>query len=259
MILQAQLFEELTLGRMSPPHGQLLKWIGNKQRFAQEIVATFPRGFQRYIEPFLGSGAVLATVAPKYGIASDTFGPLMEIWVGVKDDPNAVKRWYEERWFRFMRGDSREEYEHIKREYNKSPNGPDLLFLCRSCYGGVVRFRMADGFMSTPVGVHKPVSPASFNKRVDEWHSRIQNTLLYHRDYKETIDEAVEGDVVYCDPPYSNSQAILYGAQSFSLPMLLDAIRQAKNRGAFIALSIDGTKKSGEVLCELPLIDGLFE
>lgn len=38
----------------------LLKWIGNKQRFAQTIVSYIPDSFNNYYEPFLGSGAVMA-------------------------------------------------------------------------------------------------------------------------------------------------------------------------------------------------------
>ena len=38
----------------------LLKWIGNKQRFANTIVNYMPDTFGDYYEPFLGSGAVLA-------------------------------------------------------------------------------------------------------------------------------------------------------------------------------------------------------
>ena len=38
----------------------LLKWIGNKQRFAETIISYMPESFQNYYEPFLGSGAVLA-------------------------------------------------------------------------------------------------------------------------------------------------------------------------------------------------------
>ena len=53
-------------------------------------------------------------------------------------------------------------YEKVKASYNKTPSGADLLFLCRSCYGGVVRFRQKDGYMSTPCGVHDPVSGQEF-------------------------------------------------------------------------------------------------
>ena len=38
----------------------LLKWIGNKQRFAETIIDYMPTSFNDYYEPFLGSGAVLA-------------------------------------------------------------------------------------------------------------------------------------------------------------------------------------------------------
>ena len=67
------------------------------------------------------------------------------------------------------------------------------------------------------------------------------------------------GDLIYCDPPYKYSQSILYGAQSFSLDHLLGVIRDCKARGVYVALSIDGTKRSGNLICDLPVPDGLFE
>ena len=50
--------------KVKPFKTQLLKWIGNKQRFAHEIVSLFPERFGAYYEPFLGSGAVLGTLNP---------------------------------------------------------------------------------------------------------------------------------------------------------------------------------------------------
>jgi len=70
---------------------------------------------------------------------------------------------------------------------------------------------------------------------------------------------AQEGDLIYCDPPYSYSQAILYGAQDFSLSRLFEVIGECKKRGVYVALSIDGSKKSGEMLCDIPLAAGVFE
>ena len=55
--------------------------------------------------------------------------------------------------------------------YNADANGPDFLFLTRACYGGVIRFRKRDGYMSTPVGIHSPIKPEAFAARVDEWQS----------------------------------------------------------------------------------------
>lgn len=256
---QAMLFENEPELCVAPPHGQLLKWVGNKHRMAAEVGAHFPSRFNAYHEPFLGSGAILATVAPEQGYASDAFKPLMEIWQELRRSPKILKKWYSDRWYKMASGNKVEVYESIKASYNRSPNGADLLFLCRSCYGGVVRFRKADGYMSTPCGAHRPISPESFSRRVDEWHRRVQNTSFETMEYEEAMGRANPGDLIYCDPPYSHSQAILYGAQNFNLERLLEIISDCKSRGVFVALSIDGTKKSGSRICDLPIPRHLFK
>jgi DNA adenine methylase len=73
------------------------------------------------------------------------------------------------------------------------------------------------------------------------------------------MGRAGAGDLVYCDPPYADAQAILYGAQAFSLERLFRVIAACKGRGARVALSIDGTKRSGERICDVPIPEGLFE
>jgi DNA adenine methylase len=78
-------------------------------------------------------------------------------------------------------------------------------------------------------------------------------------DYKKAFSATKSGDLIYCDPPYVHSQSILYKGQDFSFIELLDQIKDAKRRGVYVALSIDGTKKSGEVTCDLPIPAGLFE
>ena len=257
--MQIQLFQEPELRSVEPFTGQLLKWVGNKQRVAHKIAAYFPQHFGTYFEPFIGSGGVLATLAPKKAIASDSFRPLVEIWQTLKDSPETLKQWYAERWHLMRSGDKVEMYKKIKASYNAHPNGADLLFICRSCYGGVVRFRQADGYISTPCGVHDPISPKSFAERVTVWHRRTAGATFCHTEFEEAMQWAKAGDFIYCDPPYSYTQAILYGAQSFSLQNLLEVIAECKARGVNVAVSIDGTKRSGNLLCELPIPDDLFE
>lgn len=238
---------------------QLLKWIGNKQKFANEIISYFPQEFNTFYEPFFGSGAVSATLMPKNGIGSDVFPPLIEIWKCLKEDPRLLVDWYAERWELTQKMGKKEGYEYIKASYNRSPNGADLLFLCRACYGGVVRFRKSDGYMSTPCGIHNPIKPESFAERVELWSYRLENVNFELCDYKNIFERAKEGDLIYCDPPYVYSQKILYRGQSFSVQELFEQIAFAKRRGVFVALSIDGQKKSGKVACELPCPDDLFE
>jgi len=241
-----------------PFRAQLLKWIGNKQKQADAIIAHFPSVFGTYFEPFLGSGGVLGVLAPPRAVASDGFLPLIEIWRALLRDKQQLKQDYADRYALIARLGKQKAYVRVQSSYNSAPNGADLLFLCRACYGGVVRFRKLDGYMSTPVGIHDPMPPKSFAARVDAWHARTSGTEFHHLDFTQAMHRAGHGDLVYCDPPYRDSQTILYGAQSFSLSRLFDSIAGCKARGARVALSLDGTKFSGRRVCDVALPHGLF-
>ena len=56
---------------------------------------------------------------------------------------------------------------------------------------------------------------------------------------------------------FSNQRRI--EAQSFDLRDLFEEIKKCKLRGVRVVLSIDGTKKSGDMLCNIPVPEGLFE
>ncbi len=98
--MQLRMFDDLRPVLVAPFKAQLLKWVGNKQRFAHEIISYFPLQVGTYYEPFLGSGGVLGVLAPGHAVASDAFGPLMEIWLALHDSPETLKIWYSEQWNR---------------------------------------------------------------------------------------------------------------------------------------------------------------
>ena len=221
---------------------QLLKWIGNKQRFAHETVSWFPVSYRNYYEPFPGSGAVLGTWKPKRAFASDIFAPLFEIGQTLHGSPDLLQYWYRGRWNMMQPTEKFEAYETTKASYNASPNPANLLFHCRSCYGGVVRFRKQDGYMSIPCGIHYPISLESFSQQTDLWRERVKNVIFRKLDYRDAFKDVKKGDLVNCDPPYSGTQSIVYGAQSFNLESLFEAVVRCKSQGAYVALSIDGKK-----------------
>jgi DNA adenine methylase len=183
----------------------------------------------------------------------------MEIWICLRNSPHQLVEWYKTRYDEYKNAGQPEGYNRIKARYNAKPNGPDLLFICRSCYGGVVRFRKSDGGISTPCGIHEPITPRSFAQRVEIWRRRTAGADFRQMDFEEAMSLAVEKDLVYCDPPYACSQSILYRGQDFSLDRLMYAIANCKARGVRVALSIDGKKKSGRVDCKLAIPNGLFE
>jgi DNA adenine methylase len=228
----------------TPPKNQLLKWIGNKHRFSKQIVGFFPNKINCFFEPFLGSGSIIATLAPNKGIGSDIYSPLMEIWDTLSKDPKKLIFWYEERINLLKRNGQKESYTIIRDSFNKQPNGADFLFLTRTCYGGVIRFRKEDGKFSTPCGIHYPLSVEKFGERVFEWHSRLKNSSFLCSDYKNIFDMAHKNDFIYCDPPYFNSQKIVYGSHQFNFQNLINEIDSLKTRGVRVALSIDSHKST---------------
>lgn len=241
----ATLHEDITL--RDGPLPALIKYIGNKRRYAKSIIENFPNHKQQYIEPFFGSGAVLGALKPKTSIAIDAHAPLIEMWRLVQSNPLPLVEYYSEIWQRYSKSDKEKKmvYKEVVDRYNNEPNPFDFLFISRSCYGGVLRYRKADGFLSTPVGSHHAISPDSFKKRAAIWHQVVKNTHFICGDFA-LADEFISSDsLIYCDPPYTDSQKILYGAQDFSLPRLIEILRKWKDKEAYIALSIDGVRHSG--------------
>ena len=201
---------------------------------------------------------MLAALAPERGVGSDSYAPLIAIWNALKTSPAQLLSWYADRHARMEREGKEAVYREVLAAFNRSPNGADFVFLSRACYGGVVRFRR-DGQMSTPCGAHRPISPAAFAQRIREWAPRVASSEFVCCDFAETLERAREGDLVYCDPPYSFSQSIVYGAQGFQLSHLVQAVARCKERGVFVALSLDGTKKSGGQRFDHGFPEGLFE
>lgn len=245
----------------------LLKWIGNKQRFADEIVEAMPRSFDNYYEPFLGSGAVLAelsmnkktTDSPHYfnSYASDVLPFLIDLFIKVRDDPEDISNYYRNEIEKY--NENSDYYYTIRDRFNENHNPYDFCVLSRTCYSGVIRFRKKDGFMSTPKGPHKPISPDTFDYRVNMWNDLIQDTEFDCMDFKQSMKRAGEGDVVYCDPPYTHSQTIIYGGQEFKIEELWKSIDECRNRGALVILSLNGSRESGkkDISCYIP--KDLFE
>lgn len=252
---QNRMFDDTPVVVGSPP--QLLKWVGNKQRFAEKIVSMFPTDYNKYIEPFVGTGAVLATLNPTNAIAGDTLKPLIELMQLLQNSPQKLIESYASNWEQYT-VDRELHYLKVKDAFNNNPNPLDLLFISRTCYGGVIRFTK-QGKLSTPIGPHKPISPSTFEERVALWNNRVKNAKFINADYSETMSYAEDGDIIYCDPPYIDSQAILYGAQSFKLSELFKAIELCVAKGAKVALSIDGTKKSGNKVLNFEFPEDLFK
>lgn len=199
----------------------LLKWIGNKQRFAETIISYMPETFNNYYEPFLGSGAVMAELLNmdttqlfphfQHAYGSDVLPFLIDIFEIVKETPDVLIKYYKKEITEYYQNPN-SKYDEIRNRFNKNHNAHDFCLLSRTCYSGVIRFRKADGYMSTPRGPHNPIKPETFEKRVWKW-----NELLWQK------------------------------------------IAECKERGAKVILSINGMRNSKQTDISITPPTGLFE
>lgn len=86
-----------------PTHHVLIKWMGSKRKQADEIIAQFPRHIETYLEPFVGSGAVLyrllnSDIKVERFRCSDLCKPLIDLWNTVIREPRLLATRYEEMW-----------------------------------------------------------------------------------------------------------------------------------------------------------------
>ena len=68
-----------------------LKWAGGKRWMIYEYPELFSTEYNRYIEPFLGSGAVFFSLKPNKAILSDLNSELIEKYCAIRDDYNSVE------------------------------------------------------------------------------------------------------------------------------------------------------------------------
>lgn len=63
----------------------LIKWTGSKRSQVSMISGVMPP-YKKYIEPFLGSGAMLFSAGYPGSIGGDVYAPLIDLWNLVKKD-----------------------------------------------------------------------------------------------------------------------------------------------------------------------------
>src|SRR4051812_40640842 len=67
-----------------------LKWVGGKGQLLSQFGDLLPHRFGRYIEPFLGGGAVFFAVHPATAVLSDINSELVDCYCAIRDSVDSV-------------------------------------------------------------------------------------------------------------------------------------------------------------------------
>lgn len=213
-----------------------LKWAGGKRWLVSDYSDFFPENYNRYIEPFLGSGAVFFHLQPKKAILSDTNIELIQTYQAIKDNWKLVRRYLQDH----HKLHTKKYYYNIRATKFRSPYkcAAQFIYLNRTCWNGLYRVNLKGEF-NVPIGTKQNVLFST-----DDFKSisyMLRNKKLLSSDFEIVIDSARDGDFVFVDPPYTVTHNyngfIKYNEKLFSKDdqvRLRDCLVSAVNRGAKI-------------------------
>ena len=183
-----------------------LKWVGGKRQLMPSIVEHLPENINehKYIEPFIGGGAVLFNLQPKNAIINDFNEELINVYQVIKNNLDELiadlkKHKNEAEYFYSIRSlDRNGEFKKLTAVQRASR----IIFLNKTCFNGLYRVNNAGEFNS-PFGRYK--NPNIVNeptlKAVNKFLNS-NNIEIISGDYSEILKNADKKCFVYLDPPY---------------------------------------------------------
>ncbi len=216
-----------------------LKWAGGKRWLFAKDNLPIPQTFNRYIEPFLGSGAGFFALRPDEAFLSDINPELVNTYLQIRDHPKAISA-----GLKFMQTEhSKEHYYSVRaRPFTADIDGAvRTLYLNRTCWNGLYRLNMKGKF-NVPIGTKNAIfSPDEDFLAVS---LALKKAVVKVADFEETISLARIGDLIFVDPPYTvkhnQNGFVKYNEHLFSWDdqvRLRDSICKAIRIGATVCLT----------------------
>lgn len=203
-----------------------LKWAGGKTQLLGQLRSYYPPGLsqgqlKRYVEPFLGGGAVFLDVAQSHDIAeaflSDINPELILAYSVVQRDPDRlIERLaqYRQQYFALDEDARKVLFYQVRDHYNEQKpkvdftvyserwiaHAADMIFLNKTCFNGLFRVN-SRGLFNVPFGAYK--NPAIFEEQ-NIWRvsALLQHAVLSVGEFRACERLIDDRTFVYFDPPY---------------------------------------------------------
>lgn len=247
------------------PH--IVQYQGSKRILAPQILQYMPRKIKRLIEPFSGMAAITIAVAMQKRtssyIVNDLNEPLVNILREAVNNPQVLVEEYKKVWegqFDFPKGNI-EHYYTVRDDFNAgNKNAANMLYLLARCVKGSVRYSSAGLFNQSPDKRRNGTSPKNIERNVLAISSLLKGKVDFmSKDYREVLDLARPGDVVYMDPPYqgvcsSRDNRYLSGIE---FDDFVEAVDNLNKKGVDYIISYDGSCGNKQYGVDLPEFLGL--
>jgi DNA adenine methylase len=245
-----------------------LKWAGGKRQLLSQLEAHFPSrllngGITRYVEPFVGSGALFFKIFQAYPIEecllADINPELILVYKTIREDVRELIHHLEELERRFLKlnTDNRKEfYYKIRDEYNQQrisiqyddfepgwvSRSAHMLFLNRTGYNGLFRLN-SKGAFNVPYGRYK--NPRILDaENLCRAADLLQRVSILYGDFEKIAEFVDQRTMIYFDPPYRPLSATAHftayskdGFDDSQQLRLANFFRDLDGKGASLMLS----------------------
>jgi DNA adenine methylase len=243
-----------------------LKWAGGKRQLLPQLRRFYPDTIRRFVEPFLGSGAVFFDLSSsdKLGDAAvllaDDNPDLVGTYLRVADSTDALLVALRRLATAHARADRTYYYgvrdlafNPTRAQWRAAGGRADdypvklaamLIYLNRTGYNGLFRVNR-EGNFNVPAGRYDaPTIVHEERLRLAALALRGPDVRVTCATFDDTLAQVESGDFVYLDPPYAplslTSNFRSYTAHGFAVgdqERLRDAVVRAARQGALILLS----------------------
>jgi len=165
--------------------------------------------YDRWVEPFMGTGVVGFNIRPKKAIMCDSNPHLIKFYNGIKNKKITsakVNKFLTDEGKKLLKSEG-EYYYEVRKRFNEKGSSLDFLFLSRSCFNGMMRFNRKGGYNVPFCKKPNRFAQALVTKITNQVKNVSQiiemgDFTFKHQDFNKTIKELQETDLVYSDPPY---------------------------------------------------------
>ncbi|PKM51469.1 MAG: DNA adenine methylase [Firmicutes bacterium HGW-Firmicutes-7] len=177
----------------------ILKWVGGKSQMMGILLSEMPKTFNKYIEPFIGGGALFFELQHKDSVISDSNPELINMYKMISSNVEEVieelkKYQNNEEFYYWIRGLDVDSLSLIQRAAR-------MLYLNKTCFNGLYRVNKKGEF-NVPFGRYTNPNICDENN-LRSASQLLKNTTIAEGDYKGILsNHAQKGDFIFLDPPY---------------------------------------------------------
>ena len=189
-------------GQQKPPFA----WMGGKRHLFKELYSRWPKGFDNYVEPFIGGGFVFLNQPNRSEVKtqeiSDISIHIVRAYKFIQRDPELLVSRLKE----IMPTRGKSFFMKTRKNFNKQKASDEdltvwFLYLNHLAWGGIVNFKK-DGKMHASYNALKGLNSFDFDNlfKVSE---KLKGVKILQRNFVNSELEKRKGKTFYyLDPPY---------------------------------------------------------